>query len=913
MEPVRFSDEADNDGPAGQSDVAAAATDKKAEKSKHSRPRVPTPAADVLEDFILDSLSYKSMRDREEEVTAAHSKTLEWIFARSSPEGPFKHHFATWLASSSDSEFGLSRLGLTSSAKPDYFAALGPNSGPIFWISGKPGSGKSTLMRFLFSHPTTVECLRTWAGAGSTPSPVSKAGFFFWTSGSKEQRSLTGLLRYLLHQLLSEGRNRAVMRRTFPELWAKLQGMGTKERVGWVVDWDAKGLMRALQAFIEATTEQGQKVCLFVDGLDEFEGDHSEIVRFFRSLGSGPQRDAVKMCLSSRPWDVFEREFRTTVPHLRLQELTHQDMYRFVTDRLGADARVRECLGAGADLGVEHELFHDIVRRADGVFIWVRLTVNKILKDFQPTDGMDGLKLMIESLPTDLDALYAKLILTDRSASDIEKTATIFQLITAREAAASFVNDETQNSLDVWDLALAINSEDDDLVLDSNAVEVRQATDEETQTRCSGAIAGLENHFMGLVDAFPRTRNRCSDKDEDEDTSPAQLARDLAGFKVTYIHRTVRDWLMNGETTSEIGRLLTEYSPEGFDPHLRLLRSGVLALRMPIERPWKRRWLNDWWPGIVICMTHARSAAAEGGRRETVGEGMLPPLMRALDRTIAWYWLPRSGGADGADHWARHAFGSYEVRMKAPLIREPYSALVAKFGVERFIRDELERRAREESATFDSVGEEDRLGKVGEAVVGATHDVEGEDAEEEEEEEKDKEGQEEEEDDDGDDDDELEDTRKGTPLLSYATEFLCSRNKTVYPLSSPSFVRYLLDNPSPLNPGPNYEYTNFLPRIPTTPWIALLRHLRDAHRRGWIAHLDADPRGTARWAGIVGMFLDAGADADAVIEEDQFDPEITALGVLELLEAEYCDAQVSELRKKCAAARVTVVGENPTA
>jgi hypothetical protein len=153
-------------------------------------------------------------------------------------------------------------------------------------------------------------------------------------------------------------------------------------------------------------------------------------------------------------------------------------------------------------------------------------------------------------------------------------------------------------------------------------------------------------------------------------------------------------------------------------------------------------------------------------------------------------------------------------------------------------------------------------------------------------------------DEDYEEEEEEEDTREGTPLLSYATEYLCSRQKSIYPLSSPSFVASLLQKPSSHNPGPNSVYIDFFPKgAQNTAWLALLKSLRRAHRRGWIAHLDMDPQGTARWAEIVKLFLEAGADVDAVIAADRWDPEITALGLFEMLENEYYAPEVSELRK----------------
>lgn len=83
------------------------------------------------------------------------------------------------------------------------------------------------------------------------------------------------------------------------------------------------------------------KVCLFTDGLDEFEGyddqdDHLYLIELFRSLASSP---SIKVCLSSRPLLIFEESFRES-PGLCLQDLTSGGIRRFVTDRLFNDPRM---------------------------------------------------------------------------------------------------------------------------------------------------------------------------------------------------------------------------------------------------------------------------------------------------------------------------------------------------------------------------------------------------------------------------------------------------------------------------------------------------------------------------------------------------------------------------------------------
>jgi hypothetical protein len=68
----------------------------------------------------------------------------------------------------------------------------------IFWISGKPGSGKSTLMKFLLNNPRTEELIHNWKSKSSQ----IIANFFFHHRGTLLQKSMDGLMRSLLSQLL---------------------------------------------------------------------------------------------------------------------------------------------------------------------------------------------------------------------------------------------------------------------------------------------------------------------------------------------------------------------------------------------------------------------------------------------------------------------------------------------------------------------------------------------------------------------------------------------------------------------------------------------------------------------------------------------------------------------------------------
>ncbi|OAA69638.1 hypothetical protein ISF_02908 [Cordyceps fumosorosea ARSEF 2679] len=753
-------------------------------------------APEVLHDFILEALAYKSMRDREDEVTEAHASTFDWVFA----DG--EHGLKTWLSTA--------------------------DAGPVYWITGKPGSGKSTFMRHLSRHEATARCLGAWGGG----TPVLVAGFFFWTGGAREQRSRTGLLRSLLHQLLSARPGLAAA--AFPALWARLQGMSTKERVRLRLAWTAEELLPALHALVAAVAAaaDGTKTCLFVDGMDEFEGDHAAVVDLFRGLATAAG-GRVKMCLSSRPWEVFRDAFAFTVPNLRLQELTRGDMRRYVSETLARDGEVGAVLERDEEGGAR--FVDELVDRADGVFLWVRLAVEKILERSAgaATDGVDGLARLLATLPADLDALFAKLLFEDQTPEELAQTAAVYGLMRTREEAADFVRNDDASNLTVWELAFALDKADDQMVLDKLAVE--EAKDDFVQQRAEATIETIQKRFSGLLDLHVRSR----EGNLLRGSSRPRSMRDRARARVVYIHRTVRDWLLSGP-----GVQLTR--PADLDPDLRLLRSYVLQMKRPLGVFERHRFLDDWWPGITLALTHARRADPADP------EGLQRAFVNELDATVGRWWLPRP--RDPRDHWARAAFGTFETRAKAAPIGRPFLCLAVRFGLRAYVAAELaarrqEKEEEEEEEEDDAPSEEVRALRVDDAV----------------------------------------------PLLAYATEFSCSRRQTVYPASDPALVETLLRADG--GEGPDSRYRDFATRAETTTWLAMLRHLRDARRRRWIGRYDVDGDGTRRWARVVRLLLEVGgADPRAVVKADAWDPEITAEGVMEMLDETYNDVEIRGLR-----------------
>ena len=122
--------------------------------------------ADVQEDVsctiaqrrILKSLAFEGMHGRYDMVDEAHSKTFQWIF----DDEYVSLGGSKTLSDMSDIEAKELRE-IRRSARERFINWLSSGEG-IFHVSGKLGSGKSTLMKYLTDHPETKAELGKWAG-----------------------------------------------------------------------------------------------------------------------------------------------------------------------------------------------------------------------------------------------------------------------------------------------------------------------------------------------------------------------------------------------------------------------------------------------------------------------------------------------------------------------------------------------------------------------------------------------------------------------------------------------------------------------------------------------------------------------------------------------------------------------------
>lgn len=315
--------------------------------------------------LVRSRLLFEQLTDREEGIRAAHTQTLNWVFDGTITKGGTVVNFSEWLQSESD--------------------------GTIYWITGKPGSGKSTLMKYIHHDPRTAQYLARWCPDSGR---LFRAAFFFWNPGSKIQKSRDGLLRSLLYQIICE--DWTVVNSAFQERWELYDAYGGGLRI---LSWEE--LRRAFTRIISDST---RRFFFLVDGLDEFDGDATQLCELVLEASKLPH---VKLCISSRPLLVFEDCF-VDKPSLTMEKGSEDDIHVYVTSKFLENRHYRALQTRNK---VEADrLVDNVTHKSAGVFLWVYLVVNSLLTGLSNSDRISDLQQRLDDLPSELSELFDRLL-----------------------------------------------------------------------------------------------------------------------------------------------------------------------------------------------------------------------------------------------------------------------------------------------------------------------------------------------------------------------------------------------------------------------------------------------------------------------------------------------------------------------
>ncbi|KAF2110995.1 hypothetical protein BDV96DRAFT_193895 [Lophiotrema nucula] len=462
--------------------------------------------SDLQEQFcrmICARLYFSSMPDRLESIAAAHQETFKWLFEETGSTIAVQQwdSFTDWLEEDSGSN--------------------------IYWVTGKPGSGKSTLMKYLYHDPRTNVCLEKW----SNGSPVVKAGFFFWNSGTPMQMSRTGLLQSILLDALRNDSSMATS--LFHQRWEQYLAFGGgQSAIGW------PELRRAFQTMV---SDRSRRFFLVIDGLDEFDGNPKEVIDLI--LGVSHQSN-IKICTSSRPWVIFEDELGDR-PSLCLERLTYNDIHLYVTSKFSENKHYQRL--ARMEPSQALKIVHDVVDKATGVFLWVYLVVNSLLEGLSHSDKLMHLQSRLDALPGDLENLFDK-ILHQLDPKYYTHACQFFRLVRHHP----------------YPTLLGLYFADDENAQSGMKAEIRSWTLEEQNDRREEMRRRLKSRckgFLETTDSNPR-----SEASPDDRNQP----------RVQYFHRTAKDFL---ESEKMREKIVEATSNDGFDPDERWANSYLWILK----------------------------------------------------------------------------------------------------------------------------------------------------------------------------------------------------------------------------------------------------------------------------------------------------------------------------------------------
>lgn len=367
-------------------------------------------------------------------------------------------------------------------------------------------------MKYLCKHYLTTSHLRIWAKRRK----LVTASFFFWSAGRDAlQKSQEGLLRAILYQILRQSPE--FIPQAFPSQWEACGG-GNRGANRGVPNSDFLTTMELLAAFERISKQLASsdvKYCLFIDGLDEYEGKPDDIIQLVQLLKSSLQ---IKVCISSRPWNEFEKVFgQDATRKLYMQDLTRSDIELYLRDVLENDVgfqdlkqRDSRCL----------DLVQDIADAAKGVFLWVFLVVRSLLEGITNSDRVVDLQRRLELLPTDLNEYFERILFT---------VDNFYRRQTAQMLQVTLMAHDTLPLMSYWFI-----DQDDPRLIDKS--EFRPSSRDVNNSRLDQMKRRLNACCKGLLEAQVTQPVRSTFITEESD-------RIFFYLKADFLHRTVRDFL----------------------------------------------------------------------------------------------------------------------------------------------------------------------------------------------------------------------------------------------------------------------------------------------------------------------------------------------------------------------------------
>ena len=323
-------------------------------------------------EVLLKSLLFDRIDARVHNVKKALSRTCTWLFQH--------ENFKEWRNS----------------------CHISRHNG-FLWIKGKPGCGKSTIMK------SALEWTRKEIKKQGIEQTVVHYFFNARAPTSLEKSSL-GFYRSLTYQLLCAC---PWLRSSFTTKFALKEPEQSEDA------WTKAELQDFLCDIV--TLAESSELCVFIDALDEGEqeDDVREMINFLVDLSERallPDSSCqLRICLSSRhfPHISIKKGLAVVVEE---QPEHSQDIDTYIRSKLfGSQSRDKD------------ELSADICRRSGCIFLWVVLVVDMLNKLDDHGSLSTDMRARLSTIPSDLNKLFHEILV--KSTDGVETSVALLQWI----------------------------------------------------------------------------------------------------------------------------------------------------------------------------------------------------------------------------------------------------------------------------------------------------------------------------------------------------------------------------------------------------------------------------------------------------------------------------------------------------
>lgn len=306
---------------------------------------------------LRESLSFSQIDARHMTIKGAHADTCRWLNQ--------KQEYIDWL----DPEKIKDHHG-------------------FLWIKGKPGTGKSTLMKFALAQ------------AQEDMKDSLIISFFFNARGGDLEKSTTGMYRSILLQLMDHASHVGLM------VYNRTKSLLDHSSSLGATIWPPEILRVLLHDAVKLLGNS--KVVLFIDALDECDEDEiRDMISFFEQIGEQAAllEHSFRVCLSSRHYP------HVTIAHAREVILEGQK---------GHDEDIVNYINSELKIGhnkTATEIRTEIQERSSGIFLWVALVVGILNKEYD-RGRVFALRKRLREIPTGLHDLFRDILLRDSRDKD---------------------------------------------------------------------------------------------------------------------------------------------------------------------------------------------------------------------------------------------------------------------------------------------------------------------------------------------------------------------------------------------------------------------------------------------------------------------------------------------------------------